>query len=622
MLLGAAEMVALGLLELVLGLRSSGLPAPAHIALSVGVVVVGYGLVGAAVVLAARWVQGLGAPRLGGRPATLALVACVFLLYHVLALQWGRAGSLEGRAVGLLLALCFLTLFFRLATSLLARLRLAARTGLWLGLDGLLIAAAAFLALAGGEPAGGARSTATRTRGPSVLLVSIDTLRADFLGAYGRAEARTPTLDRLAQEGALFEHAIVQAVITGPSHASMLTGLVPAHHGITENLQPLPVSVPSLIEVLGQAGFETGAFVGGGPLRQRGLAIMDRFDTSDEDFGGLGGLPDALLGVGLMRTLACALDALDVEWDPHYRPADRVTEAAVRWLERRERPFFVFVHYFDPHLPYEAPERFLTDEARAYEGPAEGVWNRTSIAGRVAIIETPGAMEQMDRLYDAEIAHVDEQLGRLVEAARASAGADGLIIVVSSDHGESKAEHDLYFSRTLYDDSLRVPLIVVVPGLARSGVRVEQQSCTIDIVPTILDALDLEDRLEVDGISLMPAVRGGSLERPTPAVTGIFPSRFSSWGRLQLSVRDSGWKWIWSEAGWDGRVYQWDAGRRELYDLERDPAEQEDLSRRHPELALELDRQLDAYRDPAAAVEQGRVSELQLRVMRSLGYVE
>ena len=267
--------------------------------------------------------------------------------------------------------------------------------------------------------------------------MTIDTLRADFLGAYGRAEARTPVLDRLAAEGYRFDHVVSPNSLTGPSHLSILTGLTPGSHGILKNGQPAPREVETLAEAAARHGLRTAAFVSGAPLRQRMLRILDRFEHYDDDFRAERSLPEIAYATSLGRLAHRFMARHGIQRLQPERYADQVTDRAIEWLDSLDdRPFFAWVHYFDPHLPYTPPERFLDERSRAFNGPDLSQWYRASGAAREAVYRDPEVAAQMLRLYDAEIAFTDSELGRLLEAARRRAG-ERLWTVVTADHGSS-----------------------------------------------------------------------------------------------------------------------------------------------------------------------------------------
>ncbi len=322
-----------------------------------------------------------------------------------------------------------------------------------------------------------------RPRDSNVLLVTVDTLRADRLGIYGGAVA-TPHLDRLAREGAFFPSAFAQSPLTLPSHSSILTGTYPTYHGVRDNGRfRLPDSMDTLAEILKRAGFATAAFVGAFPVDSR-FGLAQGFDRYDDDFGGARG-----------RLVFAE------------RKAEVVVEAARAWMKVHESArTFTWVHLFDPHAPYSPPEPFDTAYADKYDG---------------------------------EVAYVDHVLESLFD----SVGADTLV-VVTADHGEGLGEHgESTHSLFIYDSTLRVPLILRGPGVP-PGTIVKDDARSIDIVPTILDLLGHSgDCAHCQGRSLVPAIEGGALAPVATYAETYFPRLNLGWSELR-SLRKGKWKLI------------------------------------------------------------------------------
>jgi len=356
---------------------------------------------------------------------------------------------------------------------------------------------------------------ATRARAPerpSVVLVTIDTLRADHVGAYGASFARTPEIDALAAEGTRFETAIAVAPITLPSHTSLLTGLWPPHHGVRNNgTYRLGDSLPTLAERFHDAGYATGAAVGAVVLRRR-YGLARGFDRYDDRMG---------------ARKAGETGYLE-------RSATEVTDAALAWLASvGDRPFFLWVHYYDPHLEHRAPEAFVE--------------------------RLPG------RPYDAEIAYVDQEIGRL-RAALVSAGRDeGSLWAVTADHGESLGEHgELSHGMTLYDGALRVPFILRGPGVP-AGRSVGGVVRGVDLAPTLLSLAGLPPLPGADGHDLLPWM-----------APGAGPSPYWAYSESLLPQLDFGWAPLHGIRTATELYVR--APRPELYALVEDPGEQHDLS--------------------------------------------
>ena len=396
---------------------------------------------------------------------------------------------------------------------------------------------------------------------PNVLLVTIDTLRADRLGSYGYAAAQTPVLDGLAARGARFTDATTHAPLTYPAHVAIVTGRYPAVFGVRLNgMNPLPGEASTLAERLSGAGYRTGAVVGSVVL-ERGLGL-------DQGFGHY----DDRIAIRPARTVAIA--------DLH-RPASAVTDAALAWLKDTRAtaasPWFLWTHYFDPHWPYEPPARYAA--------------------------AMPG------RPYDGEIAHVDAELGRLLAAVDPAR----TLIVVTADHGEALGDHgEPDHGFFLYDSTLRIPLIA--SGAARTGriaARVvREQVRALDIAPTIADLVGIP-AAPSDGASLRPLLEGKVRpDVPVSLAESWYPRLHFGWSEL-MSARVGEWKYI-------------AAPKPELYDLRTDPGEQKNLIGERTavaaRLAVEVER-LKGARAAQPAAPVARPDAAAIERLQALGYV-
>jgi arylsulfatase A-like enzyme/Tfp pilus assembly protein PilF len=356
----------------------------------------------------------------------------------------------------------------------------------------------------------------------SVLLITLDTTRADRLGCYGGQDAMTPYLDRLAKSGARFEQALSPSPLTLPSHVSILTGRVPRRHGVRADGRVLDDSIPVLAERLGEAGFRTAAFVS--------AAALDRITGLDRGFD----IYDDTVRVGRRET-----------FNYEERPADRTTRAVLERIDEVTPPFFLWVHYRDPHLPYVPPEPFKTRFA--------------------------------ERPYDGEISFVDWEMGGVVSAARQK--AESLITIVAGNHGESLGEHgETSHGIFLYQSTQRVPLIVAGDGIPAYKL-VRRNVGLVDIAPTILDLLELPPMNDVDGRSLVPALRGETLDAADYEMETYFPWFAYGWVPLRALVR--------------GSLKYVDSPLPELYDLQVDRREAHDIARRWTGEAKALATALD-----------------------------
>ena len=411
-----------------------------------------------------------------------------------------------------------------------------------------LVAAASLLPLACREP-----TPAPSAERWNVLLVTLDTLRADRLGAYGRAGAGTPHLDALAAAGVRFDQAQAAAPLTLPSHATMLTGMLPPRHGLRDNGEgSLPPDVPSLAEHLRTAGYRTGAFVGTFVLDRR-YGLGRGFERYDDEIPRVPG-------------------RLDAE-----RPGALVVDRALAWLAEpnpARGPFFAWVHLFDAHAPYAPPEPY----AARFPGDP----------------------------YQAEVALVDAQVGRLLAALRERGEQARTLIVVAGDHGESLGEHgELTHGLFLYQSTLRVPLLVVAPGVVPPRAVAEPVGLA-DLAPTIAALLGVPLAVSMDGRDLSSALTAGA-EPPRADVYAEtrYPASFG-WAPL-AAIRRSGSKFV-------------EAPRPELYDLASDPTEQRDLRAERRREAAELAHALAALAKPERTAAPAADDAESRALLRSLGY--
>lgn len=392
----------------------------------------------------------------------------------------------------------------------------------------------------------------------SVLLVTIDTLRADHLSCYGRSPVQTPNLDALAARGARVARAWTTVPLTTASHAAIMTGLYPATIGIRDNGgSRLPAGASTLAVRMRIAGKKTGAFVAS-YTTSRDFGFDQGFETFDDDFG----------------------HARDGS-ERRQRPANDVVARASSWLSQvGAQPFFLWVHLFDPHTPYEPPE------------PYRGAHPRDP--------------------YSGEIAFADAQLGLLFEALR-NAGLDGRTIVAAlSDHGEGLREHgEPDHGYLLYESTLAIPFLIAAPGKIAPGTVISGPASTVDLVPTLYDLLGMPAAQELQGRSLVAG--GGLSDRPVFAET-LYPQLEFGWSALYALRR--------------GDLKVIDAPQREMYDLAADPRERSDLAgARAPDLAKlssamrEMKARLasDASRSAPGTAEQPLDAEA-IAKLESLGY--
>ena len=317
--------------------------------------------------------------------------------------------------------------------------------------------------------------------GANILLITLDTTRADRLGCYGHAAASTPALDQLAAGGTCFDSAFAQIPLTLPSHASLLTGMHPAELGILDNGRAaLPDDVETLAETCRDRGYRTAAFLAASVLDGR-FGLSAGFDVYDDE------LPAPPGGV--------------IEFDQE-RPANVVCDRALAWLAgNTDSPFFCWVHFFDPHGPYEPPEPFRSRLADPYDG---------------------------------EVAFADTQVGRLMSWLQAHELADRTLVVVASDHGEGLGEHgESAHGVFLYDSTIRVPLILSMPTRIAAGRRVTAVVSLVDILPTLLELLGWPVPGAVSGTSFAGALHGNRLPPQSSYARSDYALDHFGWGRLE-----------------------------------------------------------------------------------------
>ena len=508
---------------------------------------------------------------------------------------------------------------------------------------------------------GGCGGNVATTTGSNVLLIVVDTLRADYVGVYGSKHA-TPNIDGLAARGVMFERAYSHIPITGPSHSSLFTGLLPFEHGVHNNGQILGSRFRLLAEILGENGRRTAAVVSLGVL-QREYGLGRGFDSYRDDFG-----PDWM------------------------KDAGEINEEVFEILDEiSAKPYFLWVHYSDPHEPYTPPGleypriRFELNGAPAGELSANGRTNVFDLELRSGVNELrfidadstkrslyrfanfrfhessigvrlpadwktrekrvgrasyqgvfPATVELVNprpwarsvvleiacrrvlkkvvirERYALEVEYVDRQIGRLLNHMRERGLLDDTLIVFVSDHGEGLGDHkNIGHISQLYDSLLRVPLIVSQPGHLPEGLKVEQPVGLVDVLPTITDLLDLSSPKAASGVSLLPLITGAKVD-PRPVFCMTFRPESKS-DRTGVVAR--GYKFIHSLN--DDRDWE------ELYDLEADPGELVDLAPSAPPILGELRTMLrnKLRSSTMAAVNEAELSEEEIDRLRALGYI-
>lgn len=417
-------------------------------------------------------------------------------------------------------------------------------------------------------------------RPDNVLLVVVDTLRADHLGAYGAERPTSPAFDAWAAEGLLFERAWATSPWTLPSVASILTGLEPARHGAgrprrdagKRNFTGLADGVETLAERLAAAGRATGAVVNN-PFLHEKFGVARGFESWDYEAAG--------------RTRS--------------RRADESVDAALAWLDRvGDRPWLLLVHLFDPHLAYDAPAPYL-GRFTGGEPPAERRRKPSWIRDRLR--RGGFDLAPLTAAYDEEILFVDSQLERLRRGLEERDLAGRTLVVLTSDHGEELGDHGGFeHGHSVYDELLRVPLVLVGPGIEPGRIRAPVG--LVDLAPTVLAALGLEAPPELPGVSLLGA---------PPAARTLVAER-TLYGEEEKAAMRWPWKLQWSPR----------SGAALLFDLEADPGERVDLAAQEPEVTQRMRALLEAL-ERAGERTRGGAPALDAeteRELRSLGYVD
>ena len=458
---------------------------------------------------------------------------------------------------------------------------------------------------------------------PNVLLVTFDTLRADRVGAYGRAGARTPTLDALAAEGVVFEDASSQAFVTGPAHTTILTGLFPPEHGAVANGVHPRRAASSLPEWFAKAGYETAAVIAGFTLVDRSAGLAGRFDWYDDDLFAWRPLPQAATRARLVGDLARLARARGRSPERIARPAGEIVDACLTWLDRRAeaRPFFLWAHFYDPHAPYAPPLELDPDPAGE-----RADWYELSTEERRALAADPARRARMEALYEAEIAYADRELARLLAglAERGAGLESNLLVAFTADHGESLGEHGTFFDHVaLYQSELAVPLVLRLPARRHAGLRIAQPVRHVDLAAT-LSALAGVEAPRTSGTSLVPLLAGDSSGIEVVPAFGLLEGEVGGYalGGTQVAVRRGRAKLIHVSEHWlDTRRVD---AREELYDLASDPTET------RPRAPLEWDpAELEGLRNAARAWQAAlegtdvarELSEAELEDLRRLGYL-
>ena len=405
-----------------------------------------------------------------------------------------------------------------------------------------------------------------RAEAPNIVFITVDTTRADRMGFLGNTHGLTPNLDLLARQGVVFERAYSQAPLTPVSHATIFTGTYPQFHTVTDFGHSLPALLPYLPEILQKSGYHTAAFIGS--------IILD---------------PHASMAPGFDRGFGFFDAGFHVKPDPgqdRYNTVERragdVVAHAITWLNKnRQSPFFVWVHLYDPHAPYDPPPPY----DKRFTDP-----------------------------YDGEIAYADASLGKLFTYLRQRGLYDHTLIVMMSDHGESLGAHgESMHGIFLYDETIRVPLLFKLPGELLARRRVSTRVRLVDVAPTLLSMLSLPLPPTFQGESLVPLMKGSQKaadDLPAYAETD-YPHRAFGWSALR-SLRTGKYLFV-------------HAPKRELYDQSQDKSAAHNLAATSPAVAGTLQVQIDNFYNRTTSYHekspQAPLSSEQAENLSALGYV-
>ncbi len=461
---------------------------------------------------------------------------------------------------------------------------------------------------------------------PDVVLITVDTLRRDHLSLYGYRRPTDPVLTRMAADAMVFDNAVAAHTNTGPSHASMMTGVFPPSHGVLRNRYRLKPGVVTLAQRLREQGYQTQAVVSS-------IMLSDRLTG---------------LGKGFDTYLECGAGISDRQAGETWTVVDRLLSQV-----KSDRPMFLFVHFFDPHYPYRAPmaftQGFLPPGKTDFAFPENAALARLRAGGA-----REGELEEYVARYDGEIRYADHYLGKVLAWLRNAGRYDRSLIIVTSDHGETLDERDFVFDHgaRVYEEQIRVPLVIHLPGGACGGKRTSFPAHHVDLVPTVLDLLGLPIPDGVQGMSLLPELGGdgrdgeegetgtaqcvlrrpadgpvgptgrSGLERSLPSFARPDPRRVP---HLPVPVVDRGLvvglrRWPWKLIS-----YPVARGRyEELFRLSDDAKEEHDVKDEYPTVTRAMTEAITSW---AEAVEETSVSGPvpisgdDTKLLRSLGYV-
>lgn len=480
----------------------------------------------------------------------------------------------------------------------------------------------------GSEPDDKTRSVVTAPAGspqdpPNVILISIDTLRADGLSCYGNPRQTSPAIDGVASQGVRFQRAYSTSSWTLPAHASMLTGLYTASHGADKTLDqstgkiadPLLAGIPTLAEKLRDRGYRTAGFISN-PWVSSTFGLGRGFDEYDDRINKLGGF------MNVKDSLVCrALRAAGIWSERDFDGSRKIEDflpAVLDWIGNHSGDrFFLFLHFIEPHYVYEPPDRYRLDQS----GRPIPIFRNIEhlISGNFSL--PPSRLAELQILYEGEIKHIDNKLSELFDLLDRLKLTANTLLIITSDHGESLGEHGLWtHGNSLYEEQLHVPLIMRLPSVIPKARVVDNRLASlVDLMPTILDVVGAPPVQGVQGQSLRPVWEGRSDDVQRAVFAELRP--------------DAGWRRINPDLGRglrmirtiDAKYIEGNEGQRELYFTAEDPGEEHNASDAQPELAQTLEQALhgwQAYTMPAGKPGSLKPSPVIIRQLRALGYIK
>ena len=430
----------------------------------------------------------------------------------------------------------------------------------------------------------------TRHDSPNVVLLTLDTTRRDHLSVYGYERPTTPRLEGFAREGVVFDTAFCPIATTGPSHSSIFTSLYPVAHHVVKNGIRLDEELETLAEILTARGYQTAAVISSFVLTEK-FGYAQGFAHFEDDF---------TLAGSSVRTQSWEGQQVEGGFD---RRADDATRRAIRWLKEdrdADEPFFLFVHYFDPHSPYAPPPEFAN---RFTQGGARDFL--TDAIGK----------------YDEEIAFTDQQIGVLLDALDGMGLKDDTLVIVTADHGEGLGQHNhLEHGVNVYDEAVRVPLLARWPGHLTAGRVITEPVELVDLAPTILNLAGFPERTSFQGRSLARGLLGDeALDEKRPVFLHRRHYEPGLVGRTRVAgekfaVRHEEWKLILGP----------EEGTHELFALDSDPHELRNLYDQEPARVAGLERMLETWKELVTHEGTGdlELSEADRAKLKALGYTE